>query len=56
MSKYVSPASINELLALEPMPAVKDTYLIFKKLHSKFAVFDVKPALSVSGGTHNLPN
>lgn len=54
MPKYVNPANINELLALGPMPAVKDPYPLFQQLRAKYPVFDVKSAMSVSGASRTV--
>lgn len=39
-SQYLEPKDINELLALGPMPAVKNPYPIYKKLRDENPVFD----------------
>jgi cytochrome P450 len=54
MSNYVTPVDINELLALGPMPAVKDPYPIFRELRAQQPVFDVKRAMSVSGSNRTV--
>ena len=41
MTKYLNPKNIDELLALGPMPAVKNPYPIFRKLQEESPVFDV---------------
>jgi cytochrome P450 len=49
MSTYVTPADINELLKLGPMPPVKDPYPLYKELRDKHPVFDIKTTTGASG-------
>lgn len=52
--KYVDPAGIDELLALGPMPAVKNPYPLFKELRTNTPVFDMNPAMSVAGASRTV--
>jgi cytochrome P450 len=54
MSKYVEPADINALMALGPMPAVRNPYPILKDLRANDPVFKVKPGMSVSGSLQTV--
>jgi cytochrome P450 len=54
MPDYIEPADINELLALGPMPLVKDPYPFFKELRANNPVFDMNPAMSVAGSSRSV--
>lgn len=54
MPEYIEPANINELLALGPMPPVKDPYPFFKDLRTNHPVFDMNPAMSVAGSHRSV--
>ena len=57
MSEYLEPESINELLRLGPMPAVKNPYILYKKLRDEHPVLDNSRdnlEASISGNPHSV--
>jgi len=49
MSAYIEPADIDRLLALGPMPAVRNPYPLYRELRTRHPVYDLNPAMSVVG-------